>query len=51
MVSKKDKCACGCGEEIEEENLCCEDCSCDGNCQCEEDCNCENEKISSKVKV
>ena len=42
-MSKKDKCACGCGEEIEEENLCCEDCSCDGNCQCEEDCNCENE--------
>lgn len=44
-MSKKDKCACGCGEEIEEQNSnsCCEDCTCDGDCNCEENCNCNNE--------
>jgi len=37
-VSKKEKCACGCGEELEEES-----CDCSSNCNCGEDCNCTEE--------
>ena len=38
-MSKKDKCACGCGEELEEEKKC----SCSSNCDCGDDCNCTEE--------
>ena len=35
-MSKKEKCACGCGEDIEEEN----NCECSSGCDCGEDCHC-----------
>lgn len=34
-MSKKDKCACGCGEDLEEKT-----CSCSGDCNCGDDCHC-----------
>ena len=46
-MSKKEKCSCGCGEDLEEENCkCSHDCDCGENCKCTEDdkcnpdCNC-----------
>ena len=35
-MSKKEKCACGCGEELEEEKTC----GCSEGCTCGEDCHC-----------
>ena len=35
-MSKKEKCACGCGEDLEEEKTC----NCSGDCDCGEDCHC-----------
>ena len=37
-MSKKEKCECGCGEDLEEEN-----CKCNHDCDCGEDCNCTPE--------
>lgn len=37
-MSKKEKCACGCGEELEEKT-----CGCSHECDCGEDCNCSEE--------
>ena len=37
-MSKKEKCACGCGEELEEKT-----CGCSEGCTCGEDCNCTEE--------
>lgn len=34
-MSKKEKCACGCGEDLEEKN-----CTCSSECECGEDCHC-----------
>ena len=38
-MSKKEKCSCGCGEELEEEKTC----DCSGECTCGEGCNCTKE--------
>lgn len=38
-MSKKEKCACGCGEELEEEKTC----NCSEECTCGEECNCTEE--------
>ena len=38
-MSKKDKCACGCGEELEQEK----NCNCSENCTCGENCQCTEE--------
>jgi len=38
-MSKKEKCACGCGEDLEEEKTC----GCSHDCDCDEDCNCTEE--------
>ena len=35
-MSKKEKCACGCGEELDEEK----NCGCSEGCTCGDDCNC-----------
>lgn len=35
-MSKKEKCACGCGEELDEEKTC----GCSEGCTCGDDCNC-----------
>ncbi len=35
-MSKKEKCSCGCGEELEEESTC----GCGENCTCGDDCHC-----------
>ena len=35
----KNKCNCGCGEDLEEEKTC----TCSGECDCGEDCNCTEE--------
>lgn len=37
-MSKSEKCACGCGEELEDKT-----CNCSSNCDCGEDCNCTEE--------
>ena len=37
-MSKKEKCACGCGEELEENT-----CNCSADCDCGEDCKCTEE--------
>lgn len=37
-MSKKEKCACGCGEDVEEKT-----CGCSHECDCGEDCNCSEE--------
>ena len=37
-MSKKEKCACGCGEDLEEKT-----CGCSENCICGDDCNCTEE--------
>ena len=37
-MSKKEKCACGCGEELEEKQ-----CNYSENCECGEECNCSEE--------
>lgn len=37
-MSKKEKCACGCGEDLEEKT-----CNCSAECTCEEDCQCTEE--------
>lgn len=37
-MSKKEKCACGCGEDLEENT-----CNCSTNCDCGEDCKCTEE--------
>ncbi len=40
-MSKKEKCACGCGEEVEDKSCdCCEECTCGENCECTEDNKC-----------
>ena len=53
-MSKKDKCACGCGEEIEEQNSnsCCEDCTCDGDCECDcdKECECANNECNHECR-
>ena len=38
----KNKCNCGCGEDLEEEKTC----TCSGDCNCGEDCNCTEEVFS-----
>ena len=38
-MSKKEKCACGCGEELEENKTC----DCSSGCTCGEECNCTEE--------
>ena len=38
-MNDKEHCACGCGEELEEETTC----NCSHNCDCGEDCNCTEE--------
>ena len=50
-MSKKEKCACGCGEDLEEKTCgCSNDCDCGENCQCTEEnkcnenCTCGEEK-------
>ena len=50
-MSKKEKCACGCGEDLEEKSCgCSNDCDCGENCQCTEEnkcnenCTCGEEK-------
>ena len=40
-MSKKDKCSCGCGEELEKEEQ--TSCGCGENCTCGEECNCSQE--------
>ena len=47
-MKDKEKCQCGCGEEIEEENInnctCGEDCNCEEkDCECGENCGCDHE--------
>ena len=55
-MSKKEKCACGCGEDLEEKTCgcsegctcgndchCSEDDKCHENCSCGEDCGCDEE--------
>jgi len=42
-VSKKEKCACGCGEDLEKNS-----CYCSANCDCGEDCNCTEENKCSE---
>lgn len=37
-MSKKEKCQCGCGEELEEK-----ECNCSENCECGDDCNCSED--------
>jgi molecular chaperone GrpE len=37
-MTKNEKCSCGCGEDLEEEN-----CKCNHDCECGEDCNCTDE--------
>ena len=37
-MSKKEKCACGCGEDLEEKT-----CGCSHDCDCGEDCQCTDE--------
>ena len=37
-MSKKEKCSCGCGEDIDEKS-----CGCSGECDCGENCNCTPE--------
>ena len=37
-MSKKDKCACGCGEDLEEKS-----CGCSNGCDCGDDCQCTEE--------
>ena len=37
-MTKKEKCSCGCGEDLEEKT-----CGCSGECNCGDDCNCTEE--------
>ena len=37
-MSKKEKCACGCGEDLEEKT-----CGCSSGCDCGEDCHCSED--------
>ena len=39
-MSKKDKCACGCGEEIDNQCKCTDSCNCGENCNCNEENKC-----------
>lgn len=41
-MSKKEKCACGCGEDLEEEKTCGEKCTCGDDCHCTEDNKCND---------
>ena len=47
-MSSKDKCACGCGEEVEDLNTeneeMFEECECNENCECNHECKCEENK-------
>ncbi len=51
-MSDKEKCACGCGEDLEEEKTCecSHECNCGENCncteenKCNENCNCSNDE-------
>ena len=49
-MSKKEKCACGCGDDVEETCNCSKDCDCGENCTCDgenkcsEDCTCAQDK-------
>ena len=38
-MSKKEKCTCCCGEDLEEEKSC----NCSGECTCGDDCHCDSE--------
>ena len=42
-MSKKEKCACGCGEDLEEKS-----CNCSENCDCGEDCHCTEENMCNE---
>jgi len=42
-VSKKEKCSCGCGEDLEDMS-----CGCNNNCACEEECHCTEENKCSE---
>lgn len=42
-MSKKEKCACGCGEDIEEKT-----CGCSEGCTCGDDCHCTEESICNE---
>lgn len=42
-MSKKEKCACGCGEDLEEKS-----CNCSETCDCGEDCHCTEENKCSE---
>ena len=51
-MSKKEKCACGCGEDLEEKTCgCSHDCDCGDDCQCTEEnrcnenCTCHQEDV------
>ena len=41
MAKNKEKCACGCGEELEKDCSCgAEECNCGENCECTEENKC-----------
>lgn len=42
-MSKKEKCACGCGEDLEEKT-----CGCSEGCTCGDDCNCTEENVCNE---
>ena len=50
-MSKKEKCACGCGEELEEKTCgCSHECDCGDNCQCTEENKCNENCTCGKEK-
>ena len=42
-MSKKEKCACGCGEDLDEKT-----CGCSENCTCGDDCHCTEESVCNE---
>ena len=51
-MSKKEKCACGCGEDLDEEKTCTcgENCTCGDDCHCTEDNKCNPDCTCGKEK-